>query len=109
VFAQEVVGMVRWGAIVAVCLLSVLGPAVLKPQQDVAAAAAVVVRPGETLWDHAERMTPPGGDVRATVDELARVNGIGRGGTLLAGARLVAPASASLTARLSEGDVPITR
>ena len=88
----------------ALCVLSVVMPAVLKPQQDLPTTAAVVVQPGETLWDHAERMTPPGGDVRATVDELARLNAIDRKGTLLAGTRLVAPSSSSLTARLSEDD-----
>jgi len=48
---------------------------------DVAAAGATApavhrVRAGDTLWDIAASVTPPGGDVRATVHEVRRLNGL---------------------------------
>lgn len=101
--------MVRWGTTAALCILSIVAPVAMRPQPEAKPPAAVIVRPGETLWDHAKRMTPPGGDVRATVDDLARVNGMDGGRRLLAGMRLVLPSGSSLTANLSEGDGPATR
>lgn len=94
--------MVRWAAIVALCFLGIVAPAVMRPQPDARPPAAVIVRPGDTLWDHARRMTPAGGDMRATVDELARVNGIDARRSLLAGSRLAVPSAPSLTARVTE-------
>lgn len=101
-FALEVVAMVRWGAIAALCLVGIAAPAVMRPHVGSQAQTAVVVRPGDTLWDHARRIAPPGGDIRATVDELARVNGIDPGRTLLAGSRLALPSGSSLTARVTD-------
>lgn len=101
--------MVRWGTIVGLCVLSIVMPAVLGPPQGVHTPAAVVVRPGETLWHHAAHITPPGGDVRATMDELARLNGLRDREPLLAGSTLVMPGAASATARLDGQEGPPVR
>ena len=52
-----------------------------------AGAATYVVQPGDTLWSIAESLDPSG-DVRATVDALARANG---GAALDVGDRIVLP------------------
>jgi nucleoid-associated protein YgaU len=73
---------VRWGR------LAVLGAVVLSPFAAHAAAdasaggraAAVrtyVVRPGDTLWSIAARVSAPGADLRPVVDELERANHLG--------------------------------
>jgi len=41
----------------------------------VTADHVVVIQPGQTLWDVARDVTPPGGDVRATVADLRAHNG----------------------------------
>ncbi len=51
----------------------------------------VVVRSGDTLWSIARRSEPPS-DPRAVVDAIAAANGV-RAGELLAGQRLLVPAS----------------
>ena len=51
---------------------------------------AVVVGPGDTLWDVAERFAPDGVDPRAYVDALVRLNHLD-GGSVQAGARLRLP------------------
>jgi hypothetical protein len=45
-----------------------------------------IVQPGDTLWDIAARITPEGGDHRATVDHLSEVAG---GASLEIGQRIV--------------------
>jgi hypothetical protein len=40
------------------------------------APRAVVIRPGQTLWDVAERHAPEGVDLRAYVDALIEINGV---------------------------------
>jgi LysM repeat protein len=39
--------------------------------------ATVTVQPGDTVWSLAERGTPTGGDVQATVDEILTANHLG--------------------------------
>ena len=39
-------------------------------------ATTVTVEPGQTLWDVAASVTPAGGDVRATVDDIVELNGL---------------------------------
>lgn len=51
----------------------------------------VMVRAGDTLWSIARR-SEPGSDPRAVMDAIAAANGV-RGGDLLAGQRLLLPAS----------------
>lgn len=43
------------------------------------APRAVVMRPGETLWDVAEEHAPTGVDPRAYVDALIEINGVAGG------------------------------
>jgi predicted Zn-dependent protease len=54
------------------------------------ARATVVVQPGETLWQIAER-TAPGADPRETVWRIARLNDLGRSPTIRAGQQLLLP------------------
>lgn len=55
-------------------------------------AATVVrtVRPGDTLWDYAARLTPKGEDVRTTVDEIMSLNNLSSG-DLQAGQKISLP------------------
>ena len=56
-------------------------------------AAAVVVytvQPGDTLWRYAASITPEGGNVGDTVDELMRLNNLDTV-SLHAGQRLIVP------------------
>lgn len=55
---------------------------------------AYTVRPGDTLWTYAEMITPEGGDVSQSVEELIRLNGLDSH-ALRAGQRIVVPASQS--------------
>ena len=50
----------------------------------------VVVEPGQTLWDLAERYAPEGRDLVEWADEIARANGL-EGRTLQAGMPLQVP------------------
>ncbi len=54
----------------------------------------VTVRPGQTLWDIASRVSP-GADVRATVDEIAELNHLQSAGDVQAGRQLLVPTTAS--------------
>jgi LysM repeat protein len=47
-----------------------------------------VVQPGDTLWSIAERVNPPGRDLRYTVDRLSEATG---GSLLHPGQRIVIP------------------
>lgn len=49
------------------------------------------VKPGDTLWSYAESITPRGGDVSQTVDELMNLNNLDSS-ALTAGQRIVVPA-----------------
>lgn len=49
------------------------------------------VRPGDTLWSYAESITPQGGDVSQTVDELMDLNNFDSS-ALTAGQRIIVPA-----------------
>ena len=62
-----------------------------EPPSRPGAPGAVVLRPGQTLWEVAARYAPKGSDLRAYVYELERLNHLG--GAPQAGARLVLPAS----------------
>lgn len=87
--------MVTCVVAVAVGAQAALRPLVASPGGGASAAPGVtqasgghVVRPGETLWSVAAAIAPAGSDVRATVDELAELNG---GPALTVGQRLVLP------------------
>ena len=49
------------------------------------------VKPGDTLWSYAESITPRGGDVSQTVDELMNLNNLDSS-ALTAGQRIIVPA-----------------
>lgn len=55
------------------------------------APTAVVVRPGETLWDIATQIAPAR-DPRDVVDALVRVNGLHGPGDVMGGQRVAVPA-----------------
>ncbi|HEX2050406.1 MAG TPA: LysM domain-containing protein [Actinomycetota bacterium] len=59
------------------------------PATPSAGPRAVVVAPGDTLWDVAERHAPAGTDPRAFVDELVELNALD--GAPAAGVRLRLP------------------
>ncbi|MBK9178849.1 MAG: LysM peptidoglycan-binding domain-containing protein [Acidimicrobiales bacterium] len=59
------------------------------PEAPLDAPRVHVVQPGDTLWAVAAELTPSGGDVRATVDLLADLNG--GAATLQVGQRLLLP------------------
>jgi Tfp pilus assembly protein FimV len=82
---RRVVGGALAAAIVAGTLL-IGGPA---PASRPGAPRAVVVRPGQTLWDVAERYAPTGVDARAYVDAVVTLNDLE--GVLQAGDRLRLP------------------
>ena len=70
-----------------------LGVGMLVPQRDGLPAgptevSAYTVRPGDTLWGYAERITPAGHDVSRTVQELVDLNHL-RGPELNAGKRIL--------------------
>ncbi|MGO5287484.1 LysM peptidoglycan-binding domain-containing protein [Pseudoscardovia suis] len=48
------------------------------------------VQPGDTLWQFAEEITPPGGDVRDSVNELEKLNDMDSS-AVYPGQRLVIP------------------
>lgn len=48
------------------------------------------VQPGDTLWGYAEQVTPAGGDVRQTVDEIVELNGL-QSTSLVPGQSIVVP------------------
>lgn len=58
------------------------------PEAPLSPVPAHVVQPGDTLWSVAEALTPPGDDVRVTVDRLQRAHG---SAALQVGQRLVLP------------------
>lgn len=58
--------------------------------RDAVVVSEHTVAPGETLWAIAREATPTGGDVRDTVAELQRLNGL-RGSMLTVGQQLLVP------------------
>lgn len=65
------------------------GPDGSAPASAPGAPRAIVIQPGQTLWDVAERYAPEGIDPRAYVDALGRLNELE--GSLMAGARIRLP------------------
>ncbi|KFI97883.1 peptidoglycan-binding protein [Bifidobacterium stellenboschense] len=65
------------------------------PKQATGASTPVevtsyTVQPGQSLWTYAEMITPEGGDVSASVDELKRLNGMD-GTQVRVGQRIIVP------------------
>jgi Tfp pilus assembly protein FimV len=91
--------LTRRGRIVVVLVLALLTLGVLSAGRQALSAATgndrpatvqVTVRPGDTLWSIADRITPKGQDVRITVAQIRSLNGL-RDGTVRAGSRLRLP------------------
>jgi nucleoid-associated protein YgaU len=91
--------LTRRGRIVVVLALALLTLAVLSAGRQALSAATgndrpatvqVTVRPGDTLWSIADRITPRGQDVRITVAQIRALNGL-HDGTVRAGSRLRLP------------------
>ena len=61
-----------------------------RSDNDATAVTSYTVRPGDTLWSYAASVTPQGGDVNDTVDELIALNDL-EGGALRAGQRIMVP------------------
>lgn len=85
----------RIAAVLLAVLLALAGFAAVFPQvarSDMGdmAVTSYTVRPGDTLWDYAARITPAGGDVSETVATLMELNGLQSAG-IEAGQRLVVP------------------
>lgn len=74
-----------------VVALVLLLPAVSRATDDGEALPVHTVRAGETLWEIAESATAPGGDVRATVYHIRRLNDLD-GSVILPGTLLRVPA-----------------
>jgi LysM repeat protein len=76
-----------------VLLLAGLGLALAAPASRAARpsgpAPSVVVRSGDTLWSLVDQYVP-GGDPRATIEEIRQLNGLS-GYTIRSGQRLVLP------------------
>lgn len=89
-----------WRRAMAILLLIVLfclPIAVLKNSSGAASDGAepmevvsYTVAPGDTLWSYAERVTPEGGDVSETVEELKQLNHL-QTSSLQVGQRIVVP------------------
>ncbi|PJM76353.1 peptidoglycan-binding protein LysM [Bifidobacterium simiarum] len=82
-------------AVLALMLAWAVGSAIVPamPADSASGPTAVtsyVVRPGDTLWSYAMTITPKGGDVSATVEELRDLNHLDSY-ALQTGQRLVVP------------------
>ncbi len=72
------VGLAVSALVLVLAALGLLGPVPSppRPSEEAAVAGSVyVVRPGDTLWSIAARLTPRGEDVRPVVAELAATHG----------------------------------
>lgn len=72
-------GVVHWGSSVAAT-----------DSHSVVAASSVQVAPGDTLWGIAARVNP-GGDIRATIDDIVALNSLESGSKLAVGMTLAVP------------------
>jgi LysM domain-containing protein len=73
-FRRLMVGLIAFALVGAVIGVSALGSEAPVASRA-SAPASVVVQPGETLWELAERYAPPDSDPRNYVAELVELNG----------------------------------
>lgn len=62
------------GALLCLCMIGLLMPQVARSAPDPSAVYSYTVQPGDTLWSYASAITPDGGDVRDTIDDLISLN-----------------------------------
>ena len=72
------------------CLFGFIAPGSAQSAPDSTAVVVYTVQPGDTLWRYAASITPEGGNVGDTVDELMRLNNLDTV-SLHAGQRLIVP------------------
>ena len=77
-------------AIMAAGLFGFIAPGSAQSAPDSTAVVVYTVQPGDTLWRYAASITPEGGNVGDTVDELMRLNNLDTV-SLHAGQRLIVP------------------
>jgi hypothetical protein len=82
-------GLIAAVIVTVATLILATGPGGSAVASRTGAPAAVVVAPGETLWELAERYAQPGVDRRAYVDAIVDLNGLE--GAVQAGERLELP------------------
>ena len=85
VLVAAVVSAVAWAG------FSLLAPSRADSATLPTEVMSYTVRPGDTLWSYAESITPQGGDVSQTVDELMDLNNLDSS-ALTAGQRIIVPA-----------------
>ena len=88
-FILRRLGLVAMSVLVLAIFLVATGPGGSAVASRKGSPEAVVVAPGLTLWEIAERYAQPGVDRRAYVDALVRINGIE--GAVQAGEHLELP------------------
>ena len=72
------------------CLFGFIAPGSAQSAPDSTAVVVYTVQPGDTLWRYAASITPEGGNVGDTLDELMRLNNLDTV-SLHAGQRLIVP------------------
>lgn len=84
------IAMAIMAAGLAWCLFGFIAPGSAHSAPDSTAVVVYTVQPGDTLWRYAASITPEGGNVGDTVDELMRLNNLDTV-SLHAGQRLIVP------------------
>ena len=84
------IAMAIMAAGLAWCLFGFIAPGSAQSAPDSTAVVVYTVQPGDTLWRYAASITPEGGNVGDTVDELMRLNNLDTV-SLHAGQRLIVP------------------
>lgn len=75
------------------CLVGFASPGRAQSASDSTPVVVYTVQPGDTLWKYAADITPEGGNVGDTVEELVRLNNLDTV-ALHAGQRLIVPDAA---------------
>lgn len=75
------------------CLAGLVSPERAQSASGSTPVVVYTVQPGDTLWGYAAGITPEGGNVGDTVDELVRLNNLDTS-SLHAGQRLIVPEAA---------------